>query len=43
MKRIIQRLLVAVGLSGGFLAASATAADALIASNHCEPVAHDHR
>ena len=43
MKRILQRLVVIVGLSGGLIAAVQTAADARIGLNHTEPVARDHR
>ena len=43
MKRILQRLVVIVGLSGGLIAAVQTAADARVGLNHTEPVARDHR
>lgn len=43
MKRIIQRLVVILGVSGGLVTAAATLANAKLASNHCEPVARDHR
>ena len=43
MKRILQRLVVIVGLSGGLLAAVQTAADAKLSANHSEPVAREHR
>ena len=43
MKRILQRLVVIVGVSGGLLAAVETAANARIGLNHTEPVARDHR
>jgi len=43
MKRIIQRLAVVVGLSGGLIAALQTAAEAKLSANHCEPVARDDR
>ena len=43
MKRILQRLVVIVGVSGGLIAAVETAANAGIAINHSEPVARDHR
>jgi len=40
MKRILQRLVVIVGVSGGLIAAVETAANAI---NHSEPVARDRR
>ena len=43
MKRIIQRLAVVIGLGGGLIVAVQTAAQAKLASNHCEPVARDER
>ena len=43
MKRIIQRLAVVAGLSGGLIAAAQTAAEAKLSANHCEPVAPDDR
>lgn len=43
MKRILHRLAVIVGLSGGLLAAVQTAADAKLSANHSEPVAREHR
>ena len=47
MKRILQRLVVIVGVSGGLIAAVETAANALtntgFSLNHSEPVARDHR
>jgi len=43
MKRILQRLVVIVGVSGGLIAAVETAANAGISLNHSEPVARDRR
>ena len=43
MRRIFQRLVVIVGVSGGLLAAAETAANAGMSINHCEPVVRDHR
>jgi hypothetical protein len=44
MKRILQRVLVVVGVSGGLLAVVETAANAgLMMPNHCEPVVRDTR
>jgi hypothetical protein len=43
MQRTFQRLLVTLTVSGGLLAAAATAANAGLTMNHSEPVAHDHR
>ncbi len=44
MKRTLRRLLITLTLSGGLLAAAATAASATPYNwNHSEPVARDHR
>jgi len=43
MKRILQRVLVVVGVSSGLLAVVETAANALSGVNHCEPVVRDTR
>jgi len=43
VKRTLQRLFVTLTVSGGLLAATETAATAVIGYNHSEPVAHDSR
>ena len=45
MRRIIRRLIVLAGLTGGLATAAANTANAagIIISNHSEPIARDHR